>query len=257
MFHVKHEGVKMASRKTVNQRQFEKERKRLLKGLRRWERQGYIFRDAPSFEMPKRVTKKTLENLRKTKPKDLLKFAVTAGEGGEIIRGDVAYKQQRSESAKKAALTRKLNKQSERAFFEGRDTGFDVSQLPNEGITVYKNVLEDFIEKLTLPSGNYTPFGRARNKKVVEEGDKQKNILLSLIRTAVANEGEENVGLRLQAKQEEIYSLIEYVLYGSSQESVQSASRKLAEIIKGSPLTMKQLIDVTEQAEFSEDNDII
>lgn len=247
----------MAKKLTLNQRLFEKERKRLLRGIKRWEKQGYIFQDVPSYDLPKRVTKKKLEALRKTKPKDLLKFAVTAGEGGEIIRGDIAYKQARKESAVKAAKTRKLNKQSEKAFFEGRDTGFTVDQLPKEGITIYNNVLNDFIEKLSLPSGSYTPLGRARNKRVVEEGEKQRNILLQLLNNAVANEGKEAVGLRLQQNADEIYPLIEYILYGSSQETLQAASRKLAEIIKGNSLTFKELMSVAEESEEFEDFEML
>ena len=58
----------MAKRKkqTENQKAYQKERRRLLQAVHRAEKQGYIFTEDIIPEMPKRVTKKQLENIQKS-----------------------------------------------------------------------------------------------------------------------------------------------------------------------------------------------
>lgn len=238
---------------TNNQRAYEKERKRLQAGLRRWERKGFIFQESPIPDRPGRVTQKRLNQIRNLKPADLLRYAQVAGEGGEIISGSQAYQERRKASARKAAETRARNRASARAFYGGVDTGYTVEQLPKGGEVIFQNILDDFIMRLSQDSGNYTPFGRPRNKAVVEESNRQRNTLLAIVRSAISREGEEAVGWRLQEHSDVITGLIEYLLYGSSQEAVATASRELAEIINGKSLTMRQLMEFSEEAEMSED----
>ena len=238
---------------TNNQRAYEKERKRLRAGLRRWERKGFIFQESPIPDRPDRVTQKRLSQIRNLKPSDLLRYAKVAGEGGEIISGSQAYQERRKASARKAAETRARNRASQRAFYGGVDTGYTIDQLPKGGEVIFQNILDDFIMRLSQDSGNYTPFGRPRNKSVVEESNRQRNTLLAIVRTAISREGEEAVGWRLQENSDSITGLIEYLLYGSSQEAVATASRELAEIINGKSLTMRQLMEFSEEAEMSED----
>ena len=121
---------------------------------------------------------------------------------------------------------------------------------------IFQNILDDFIMRLSQDVGNYTPFGRPRNKAVVEESNRQRNTLLAIARSAISREGEEAVGWRLQEHSDVITGLIEYLLYGSSQEAVATASRELAEIINGKSLTMRQLMEFSEEEEMSEDWEI-
>ena len=236
---------------TNNQRAYEKERKRLQAGLRRWERKGFIFQESPIPDRPDRVTQKRLNQIRNLKPADLLRYAQVAGEGGEIISGSQAYQERRKASARKAAETRARNRASARAFY-----GYTIDQLPKGGEVIFQNILDDFIMRLSQDSGNYTPFGRPRNKAVVEESNRQRNTLLAIVRSAISREGEEAVGWRLQEHSDRITGLVEYLLYGSSQEAVATASRELAEIINGKSLTMRQLMEFSEEAEMGEDWDI-
>ena len=63
------------NKQTENQKAYQKERRRLLQAVRRAEKQGYIFPEDIVPELPKRVTKKRLEKIQKTKPKQLYKKA--------------------------------------------------------------------------------------------------------------------------------------------------------------------------------------
>lgn len=238
---------------TNNQHAYEKERKRLQAGLRRWERKGFIFQESPIPDRPGRVTQKRLNQIRNLKPADLLRYAQAVGEGGEIVSGSQAYQERRKASARKAAETRARNRVSQRAFYGGVDTGYTIDQLPKGGQVIFQNILDDFIMRLSQDSGNYTPFGRPRNKAAVEESNRQRNTLLTIVRSAISREGEEAVGWRLQEHSDVITGLIEYLLYGSSQEAVATASRELAEIVNGKSLSMRQLMEFSEEAEMSED----
>ena len=241
---------------TNNQRAYEKERKRLQAGLRRWERKGFIFQETPIPDRPARVTQKRLNQIKNLKPADLLRYAQVAGEGGEIISGSQAYQERRKASARKAAETRARNRASQRAFYGGVDTGYTTGQLPKGGKVIFHNILDDFIMRLSQDPGEYTPFGRRRKQSVIEESIRQRNTLLSITRAAVARDGEEVVGWRLQENSDTVTSLVDYVLYGSDQVAIATAARELAEIINGSPLTMRQLKDLSEEAEMGEDWEI-
>lgn len=62
-------------KKTENQKAFEKERRRLLRAVRRAEKKGYIFSKDIVPVRPKRVTKKAIERIKSIKPKDLYNMA--------------------------------------------------------------------------------------------------------------------------------------------------------------------------------------
>lgn len=60
---------------TLNQREFEKQVKRLTRVVRKLENKGLVFISPILPEKPKRVTKQRIEALRQVKPKDILKKA--------------------------------------------------------------------------------------------------------------------------------------------------------------------------------------
>ena len=100
----------MAKRKnlTENQKAYQKERRRLLQTVRRAEKQGYIFPEDIVPELPKRVTKKQLEKIQKTKPKQLYKKAeFVYQETGEIVPAEQRKQEVKQEAIRKAKETRK------------------------------------------------------------------------------------------------------------------------------------------------------
>lgn len=98
----------MAKKLTQLQLDYKKEVKRLKQAVRRAEKRGYIVPENVIPKQPKRITKKSVERLKKITTKEIYsKSEKLDFETGELIPGEVARKQERSESAKKAAKTRK------------------------------------------------------------------------------------------------------------------------------------------------------
>ncbi len=98
----------MAKKLTQLQLDYKKQVKRLKQAVRRAEKRGYIVPENVIPKQPKRITKKSVERLKKITTKEIYSKSEKLDiETGELIPGEVARKQERSESAKKAAKTRK------------------------------------------------------------------------------------------------------------------------------------------------------
>lgn len=98
----------MAKKLTQLQIDYKKQIKRLKQAVRRAEKRGYIIPENVIPKQPKKITKKSVERLKKITPKEIYsKSEKLDFETGELIPGDIARKQERSEAAKKAAKTRK------------------------------------------------------------------------------------------------------------------------------------------------------
>lgn len=98
----------MAKKLTQLQLDYKKQVKRLKQAVRRAEKRGYIVPENVIPKQPKRITKKSVERLKKITTKEIYsKSEKLDFETGELITGEVARKLERSESAKKAAKTRK------------------------------------------------------------------------------------------------------------------------------------------------------
>lgn len=98
----------MAKKLTQLQLDYKKQLKRLKQAVRRAEKRGYIVPENVIPKQPKRITKKSVERLKKITTKEIYsKSEKLDFETGELIPGKVARKQERSEAANKAAKTRK------------------------------------------------------------------------------------------------------------------------------------------------------
>lgn len=98
----------MAKKLTQLQLDYKKQVKRLKQAVRRAEKHGYIVPENVIPKQPKRITKKSVERLKKITTDEIYsKSEKLDFETGELIPGKVARKQERSEAAKKAAKTRK------------------------------------------------------------------------------------------------------------------------------------------------------
>lgn len=239
---------------TANQTAYEKERRRLMRGVRRWEREGFIFSEDFTLDRPKRVTKKLLQKMRELKPADLLAQATAVGEGGEIVSGEVAYQERRRESIRKGQATRRLQK-IRRQLLPPDQIGMPGGDIPTEGEIAYYNVYLDFISRLSETPENTSVNGNYRRQSIVSQSNRERTTLLTLTQREVSRVGEEDVGNRLIAHGDAVWELTKYVLYGSTEATIMSASRELAEIIAGDQLSLKELRDLGEVAEELEDWD--
>ena len=82
----------MAKRvKSEAQKEYQKERRRLLQAVRRGEQKGFIFPEDVVPPLPSRVTKKKLQQIKETKPSDLYKVASWLDrETGELLSSNEA-----------------------------------------------------------------------------------------------------------------------------------------------------------------------
>lgn len=86
---------------TESQKEFQKERRRLLQAVRRGEQKGYIYPEDVVPPLPKHPTKKQLEDIRKTTPKDLYKVAQFVDkETGEIVSGKTVQERTKGRTLK-------------------------------------------------------------------------------------------------------------------------------------------------------------
>ena len=95
---------------TKNQIAFKKQVTRIKNYIRRATKRGYEFSDNVIPNMPKRVTKKSIEKIKNIKPKDLYSKASYLDKStGEIVSGSIGRKIERNLSTQKAKETRKNN----------------------------------------------------------------------------------------------------------------------------------------------------
>lgn len=97
-----------------------KQLRRIKALIKRAEKRGYTFPNYNPPKVPTRVTKKTLEKLKKVTPEAIYKKAkYTLPDTDKTISGTQARKMERSSASKKAAQTRKLRFSSLKAFGTG------------------------------------------------------------------------------------------------------------------------------------------
>ena len=100
----------MAKKKKPTQLQldYRKQVKRLKQAIRRAENRGYIIPDDIIPEQPKRITRKSVERLKKITTNDIYKKSEKLDfETGELVPGEIARKAERPEAAKKGTITRR------------------------------------------------------------------------------------------------------------------------------------------------------
>lgn len=125
------------TKQTPNQREFQRQVKRIRNAIRRLEKQGLeVDYQGPPLEMPTRVTKSRLQQLKSVNRAKLLSYSTSVDtETGEIISGRQWDSERRSRAAKKAAATRARNRiaQSSTDLVSPESIGFPKPEEPPAG----------------------------------------------------------------------------------------------------------------------------
>ena len=222
----------MANRKkkTENQKAYQKERRRLLQAVRRAEKQGYIFPEDIVPELPKRVTKKQLEKIQKTKPKQLYKKAkFVYQETGEIVPAKQRKQEVKQEAIRKAKETRKRKKQI--------STPSAPTYYPTISIL---DTIRDRISELTRETKPPMPI------------EMRKNELLSIFEDNVTI-FEDNIieyERYLEEHESEIADLLNVISYDSNAEQVSASFVSLGRILNTKSLSMSQAENLSTMAEY-------
>lgn len=217
--------------KRISKAEYNRNVKRIKQFIRRAEKRGYKF---PEIKLPKGG------KIRELTPEKLYKKAVYGGEQtfGEVVSGEKGRKLERSARAKKAAQTRKENKEAERRFFSGEDTTKTTTEyLPIKENIIISNFIDGLIEKLQEPSEEYYYFSTRKGKQVKCKDrlagvrNDRKKYLLSLLYSEMNSIGKEGIANRLENKQDEISDLINVINADSDSNAIYQASTRVASFI--------------------------
>ena len=222
----------MAKRKkqTENQKAYQKERRRLLQAVRRAEKQGYIFPEDVVPELPKRVTKKRLENIQKIKPKQLYKKAeFVYQETGEIVPAEQRKQEVKQEAIIKAKETRKRKKK------------ISVPNIPTYYPTIsIIDTIRDRLSELTREAKPPIPI------------ENRKNELLAIFEDNVTLYGDNISEYEhyLEAHESEIAELLNVISYDSDAEKVSASFVTLGRLLNTQSLSMSQAENLSMMAEY-------
>ena len=217
-------------KQTENQKAYQKERRRILQAVRRAEKQGYIFPEDIVPKLPKRVTKKQLEKIQKTKPKQLYKKAkFVYQETGEVVSAEQRKQEVKQESIKKAKETRKRNKK------------ISAPSVPTYYPTIsIIDTIRDRISELTREAKPSIPI------------DNRKNELLSIFEDNVTSFDDNITEYEhyLEEHESEIAELLNGISYDSNVEQVSASFVSLGRILNGQALSMSQAENLSMMAEY-------
>ena len=222
----------MAKRKkqTENQKAYQKERRRLLQAVRRAEKQGYIFPEDVVPELPKRVTKKQLENIQKIKPKQLYKKAeFVYQETGEVVPAEQRKQEVKQEAIIKAKETRKRKKK------------ISTPNVPTYYPTIsIIDTIRDRLSELTIEAKPPVPI------------ENRKNELLAIFEDNVTlyDDNIEYYEHYLKEHESEIADLLKTISYDSDVKEVSTSFASLGRLLNMGPLSMSQAENLSMMAEY-------
>lgn len=222
----------MAKKKKPTQLQLEyrKQVKRLKQAVRRAEKRGYIIPDDIIPNQPKRITRKSVERLKKITTKEIYKKSEKLDfETGELIPGEVARKHERNEAAKKAAKTRK-NKTNKPV--ENTNTYYPTFSIID--------VIRERIIELTREAKPDIPI------------DQRKNELLSIFDDTVTmySDNITEYELYLKNNEPEIADLLNVIIYDSDAEKVSYSFVRLGRLLNTQSLSPTQAEGLSLMSEY-------
>ena len=222
----------MAKRKkqTENQKAYQKERRRLLQAVRRAEKQGYIFPEDVVPELPKRVTKKQLENIQKIKPKQLYKKAeFVYQETGEIVPAEQRKQEVKQEAIIKAKETRKRKK----------NISTPTGKIYYPIISII-DTIRDRLSELTREAKPPVPI------------ENRKNELLAIFEDTITlyDDNIAEYEHYLEVHESEIAELLNVISYDSDAEQISASFVTLGRILNMQALSMSQAENLSVMAEY-------
>lgn len=238
-------------KQTETEKLYSKQLKRIKQFIRRAEKRGFIFEEDVIPQKPKKVTKASVRKLEKLTPEKLYKKSLYLEEStGEVEEAQKRRKEERKQSARKAAKTRK-QRQKDRRNWTKEDAEKNREQLPVEGKESLRNTIDDFVSRLQIDT---SWLGRKRRRPLaLAETIKSQGVLMSLLNQQIALFGEEEIGNRLQANNDIVQDKLTIVLWASSVSDIQSATLAIAEIITDNTLMPSQIQELELESEYNED----
>ena len=231
----------MAKKLTQTQKEYRKQRRRVQQAVRRLEKIGYIFDENVVPKIPKKITKASVQRLAKITPEKLR-------EKSEYIIGEevVKYKTHKKEIKQEIKRVRESLKQEQENIPK-----ISYIEKFKEKIEELFGKIEEFRNDINdLPDEREFYHGRNEDKTFMDLTP-YKNLFISLLDDRIAENGEEEVEKLLFDNSDKIADCLNAITYDSKQEVVQFCLDKVADIIKGSPLSLSENEMVTQLSESS------
>ena len=223
----------MAKKLTQTQKDYRKQRRRVQQAVKKLEKIGYIFDENVVPKIPKKVTKASVQRLAKITPEKLR-------EKSEYIIGDklVKYKTHKKEIKQEIKRIRESLKQEQEKPV--------IDYIPTVS---YIDIFRETVIN-SLPDSR--AFYHGRNEPATfKDFSGYKNIIISLLDDSIAENGVEYVERLLEENSDKIYNYIEGAKYDSSEKRVDNDLISIANILKGSPLSMNEAEQVSMLSEGS------
>lgn len=199
----------MAKRKRS---ELSKQKSRISRLVKRAKSRGYIFTGGDVFQyLPTDAAQ-----LKEVKPAQIYSLAVYVEEAtGNVISGTARRAQERSVASRKGWRVR-------------RATAEDYMFLPNEIDDVISNAMDllnrmqheidhwSSSEQVLSKKNEWSAGKRTGSKSFYDVKEQDKNVLASLLESAINRVGKETVARNLQARAAEAQGYLEAILYGGS-----------------------------------------
>lgn len=203
-----------------------KERRRIQSFIRRATKRGYIIPSNILTNIPKKITRASINRLKKITPKKIYeKSEYVSRETGEILSGEKGRAEERKKTAEKAKQTRLKKK--------------EIYSPPRESDIILLNLIETF--------NNFVP-SRHLSQHMQQQKYNDRNIAVGILMNAIDELGEEKVVNNIK-KSSRLGDIINAILYSSDRDEVQFALVEFATIVRGESLSFDENIRLTELQE--------
>lgn len=236
----------MGKKLTQTQKEYKKQRRRVQRAVKRLEKIGYIFDENVVPKIPKKITEASVRRLAKITPEKLR-------EKSEYIIGEevVKYKTNKKEIKQEIKRIRESLKQEQEKTVKDYIPKISYIEKFKEKIEELFGRIEKFREDVNdLPDSRAFYHGRGipvTYKDLIP----YKALFISLLDDRIAENGEEEVEKLLFDNSTEIEDKFDAITYDSKEYVVDFCLNRVAEILKGTPLSLNENEMVTELSEGS------
>lgn len=228
---------KRKRQKTELQKAYQKEHQRLQRAVRRAEKQGYVFEQSPVPNVPKKISTRALESIKKKKTSDIYKKAYWLDqETGELIPA-----LQHKEDVKRAAVEKRKKTIEEKKKKEQDDTQpyyptIDIVQIIKDRLSAFPSSIE--------------VFSISAQKKITVSLDGELNALLDIMDKNL-RENEEAYRDYLLDNEDYIADLIIAAEHIKYEEEITPKFSNLAKALNmGYSLDLDEAEDISDMLDF-------
>lgn len=225
----------MAKRRklTPAEQAYNKELRRINRFIKAAENRGFIFNLKILPPRPKKITKASVQRLKKITPETLYKKASYQTDDFRIVSGVEGLKLERSRAAKKHASMLSQQKPT---------TPQGLRKGPPSIVDSVLATVEELIGR--FPDGNiWTDWQEMLHRR-------HKNMLEGMLNTQIMLYGRATIAYRFEKAAAQVVDLAEQIIYGDSkEEAFQIDIQAMARIIKGENLNSEEILDSLDLAE--------